>query len=369
MVKYCIGIFCGEFMKTIASILFKDIIDKNELKKTAVATRCCCGLMIIYAVVFAILSGIDGSIHGSIVVCSLIVGYLIALYMTYGKKIQNACRAVDIVTLIGIPITVLWFGWNSGIQHFLFALVLFNILFVRMSIKTQLLGVIGVCAIRLSLYFHCKYYVPMYQFSPTMSVIIQVISTVFVFAFITVCGINYALENQNTENTIRKYNVELQKIASTDPLTQLWNRHKMIEHVTEYLSETDEFCSLCLCDIDFFKKINDTYGHEAGDKVLVALSGLFMDEMRKQGVVARWGGEEFLLGFQNVNGDDALVSLSNLRTKVKKLVVPYEGQDIQFTMTFGLVEYDRTLTLDENIKIADERLYRGKQNGRDQIVY
>ncbi len=61
--------------------------------------------------------------------------------------------------------------------------------------------------------------------------------------------------------------------------------------------------------------------------------------------------------------------LSDLRTKIKKLVVPYDEQDISFTMTFGLVEYDKSISLDENVKIADERLYRGKQNGRDQIVY
>jgi len=264
---------------------------------------------------------------------------------------------------------VLWFGWDSGIQHFLFALVIFNILFVRMSIKTQFLSVLVICAVRLSLYFYCRVFEPIHMLSPDMKMIIQVISTVFVFALITVCGINYAIENQNTENELRKYNVELQRIASTDPLTKLWNRHKMIEHVSEFLAQGNEFCSLCLCDIDFFKKINDTYGHEAGDKVLVSLADLFMKEMRECGAVARWGGEEFLIAFENVNGDDALVLLSELRNKVKKLVTNYEGQEIKFTMTFGLVEYDRTLSLDENTKIADDRLYRGKQNGRDQIVY
>lgn len=356
-------------MSAFVELLLRDIKDRNELKKTAVATRCYCWLMVLYAIVFACLTIIDGSVYGSMLLLIPVLGYAITLHLSYGKSVQNSCRTVAIVTLISIPAIVLWFGWDSGIQHFLFALVIFNILFVRMSIKTQFLSVLVICAVRLSLYFYCRMFEPIHMLSPDMKMIIQVISTVFVFALITVCGINYAIENQNTENELRKYNVELQRIASTDPLTKLWNRHKMIEHVSEFLAQGNEFCSLCLCDIDFFKKINDTYGHEAGDKVLVSLADLFMKEMRECGAVARWGGEEFLIAFENVNGDDALVLLSELRNKVKKLVTNYEGQEIKFTMTFGLVEYDRTLSLDENTKIADDRLYRGKQNGRDQIVY
>lgn len=355
-------------MKGLFGLLLRDIRDKNELKKTAVATRCCCLLMIIYSVIFSITSFMAGSVHGIVVISLILLGHIVAFALTYGNNIQRACVLVDVILLIGISTTVIWFGWNSGIQHFLFALVLYNILFVRLSVVTQMLGATLICAVRLSLYFYCRNNNPLFEFSPGYTVFIQVVTTIFVFLVIVSCGVNYAIENQNTENALMKYNKELKKIASTDPLTKLWNRYRMFEYINDWL-KGEAFCSICLCDIDFFKKINDTYGHEAGDKVLVSLAKVFTEQMRGRGAVARWGGEEFLLFWNNLNGDDALMALSEIRTKIKNMVVPYDGTDIKITMTFGLVEYDRTNSLDENIKIADERLYQGKENGRNQIVY
>lgn len=357
-------------MNSIFGLLFRDIADKNELKKTAVATRCCCLLMVIYSVIFAVTSLLAGSLHGIVVVLIMAAGYIISMVMTYGKSVQRACLAVDVVTLLGISTTVIWFGWNSGIQHFLFALVLFNILFVRMSVVRQMFSAFGICAVRLLLYFYCRYSAPRFEFDATNTVFIQIVSTIFVFMIIVACGVNYAIENQNTENALMKYNKELKQIASTDPLTKLWNRYRLLEHVKDYLANSSgAFCSVCLCDIDFFKKINDTYGHEAGDKVLEKLAEVFKEAMNADGAVARWGGEEFLLFWEGHNGDEAHIKLSDIRYAIKKMVIPYDDKEISITMTFGLVEYDRELNIDENIKIADERLYIGKQQGRDQIVY
>lgn len=356
-------------MKALIQLFFKDIIDKNELKKTAVATRCCCALMVLYLVIFSVITLTHGSVWGSAKLVVMIAGYIIAFYMTYGKSVQRAVVAVNIVTLIGISGTVAWFGWNSGIQHFLFALVLYNILFARMGVVPQMISAIGVCAVRLSLYFYCRNCNPQFVLGDNFDVVVQICSTIFVFLLIIACGVNYAIENKNTENKILKYNKELEKIASTDPLTKLWNRYKMFEFVESFLEDKTKFCSICLCDIDFFKRINDTYGHEAGDKVLVTLADLFKDEMINRGAVARWGGEEFLVFFEKLNGDDALMRLSEIRQRIKKTVIEYGDEKISITMTFGLVEYDKELTLDENIKIADDRLYQGKNSGRDQIVY
>ena len=85
--------------------------------------------------------------------------------------------------------------------------------------------------------------------------------------------------------------------------------------------------------------------------------------------MARWGGEEFLFLFENMNGDDAWTALSLIQTKLWRLEIPYEGQVHHVTMTFGLTEYDFNLSLDENIKLADDKLYRGKEHCRDRIVY
>ncbi len=357
-------------MYRVLDFLLKDVKNKNELKKTAVATRFCCILMTLYLIVFGVVAVYENSLLALLIMGLFVAGYIISFVLSYGQRSVGASHIFIFVTLITVCLCVRWFGWNSGIQHFLFALVLYNILFLRMGLWEQIADAIIICAIRLGLYFYCRYFDPVCVLNVQTQMYIQIASTIFVFAILIACGVNYALENQDTENKLIKYNKELEYIASTDPLTKLWNRFKMFEYINSRLEYNgDGFSSICICDIDFFKKINDTYGHEAGDEVLRQISALLMNQIKNNGAVARWGGEEFLFFFDNYNGDDALVKLSEIRNAVKKLVVDYGDNQISFTMTFGLVEYDSKLSIDENIKIADERLYTGKQNGRDQIVY
>ena len=127
--------------------------------------------------------------------------------------------------------------------------------------------------------------------------------------------------------------------------------------------------SLCICDIDFFKKVNDQYGHDVGDEVLVKISEIFQKEIEKGNFAARWGGEEFLLLFPACNGDDARAKLEKIRSDIKELQFHAEETDFRIAMTFGLAEYDYVNGLKATIKEADEKLYIGKENGRDQIVF
>lgn len=357
-------------MSKLKDFIFKDVSNRNELKKTAVATRVCCLLMIVYLLIFLVAAYIDGSTSGALILGLIIAGYVFTLSMTYGSNSQMAGAIMNVVMIVGITADVIWFGWNSGIQHFLFSLVLYNILFIRMSIMSQFFIAAGICIVRLALYFYCRFNMPIYEFGQTMDIYIQVFSTIFVFANILSFGIIYAIDNQDTENKLMKYNRELEKIASTDPLTKLWNRFKMLEHIKHFFVKyKDEMCDVCIADIDFFKKINDTYGHEAGDEVLRKVSELLSSEMKGYGAVARWGGEEFLIFFEHINGDEAYSKLEDVRSKLSKLMVSFDGNDISVTLTFGLVEYDYDITIDQNIKIADDRLYQGKQSGRNKIVY
>ena len=171
------------------------------------------------------------------------------------------------------------------------------------------------------------------------------------------------------ERKLISYNNELKQLANTDTLTKLWNRLHLMHYIEKKIREPYQFMSIAIGDIDFFKKINDTYGHECGDEVLRSLAKVFVEKMNGNGVVARWGGEEFIFVFENANGDEAFDKLVKLRDAVKDNVVIYNDLEIKVTMTFGLVEFDHDLNLDENISIADQRLYQGKSEGRDRIIY
>ena len=171
------------------------------------------------------------------------------------------------------------------------------------------------------------------------------------------------------EGKLIEYNERLQKQANTDTLTGLFNRRKTIEYLDSLLKSADNQISFCLCDIDFFKKVNDTYGHNIGDEVLKTLSDTFRKELPKDTFISRWGGEEFLLIFPGLNGDETMVALERLRQKVKSIVFNGGIEKFSISLTFGLVEYDYHSDLTTLLKQADEKLYIGKENGRDRIIF
>ena len=206
-----------------------------------------------------------------------------------------------------------------------------------------------------------------------MMVCLYTLSLLLEYATVLFSGIYFTKDAFQMEARLQEYNRELRHAASTDPLTKVWNRFRMLEHVQKCLKKYKKgellFMSVAIGDIDFFKHVNDTYGHECGDEVLKRLAGLFDEETHGIGAVARWGGEEFLFLFENSNGDEAWTALSKIQFRLNKMEIPYGGQTLHVTMTFGLSEYDFKRTLDENIRLADDKLYQGKEGGRNCIVY
>ena len=166
---------------------------------------------------------------------------------------------------------------------------------------------------------------------------------------------------------VQKY---IREMTERDTLTRLYTRRigeRKIAHVQNSLEEQGVRYCVCMGDIDFFKKFNDTYGHDCGDLVLRETASIFNESMVGHGFVIRWGGEEFLMIFEDSKPDAALEHLKLMRKKVLDNRLEYDGQSLHITMTFGLVEGDLR-DINDIIKEADELLYYGKEHGRDQIV-
>jgi diguanylate cyclase (GGDEF)-like protein len=187
-------------------------------------------------------------------------------------------------------------------------------------------------------------------------------------AILYICSRN----SQELEGKLVEYNNQLERQANTDQLTGLYNRRKAMQYLETLVKRAGEnntgFC-LCICDIDLFKRVNDTYGHDFGDLVLQSVSSVFLDETKKGIFAARWGGEEFLLVFPSQNGDQAKIILEDIQYKIRNTKVKKGEQETGVTMTFGLAEYDFANGIDATIKDADEKLYLGKTGGRDKIVF
>jgi diguanylate cyclase (GGDEF)-like protein len=200
--------------------------------------------------------------------------------------------------------------------------------------------------------------------------LIQITNISSVFIGIIIISYIFSKDSNEAEGKLMQFNDRLQKQANTDTLTGLSNRRKA-QSILGKLAHSSEYAaiSMAMGDIDFFKKVNDTYGHDAGDEVLKFVARTMKDVCTEDAFVARWGGEEFLLVFPGMNGDEALAILEELRISIGGATIRVKDQEIRVTMTFGLTEYDYNGDIDGTIKEADEKLYQGKMNGRNQVVY
>lgn len=171
---------------------------------------------------------------------------------------------------------------------------------------------------------------------------------------------------------LKKLNHSLGKMVNTDILTRLSNRRSGLEFIQRQLKlckrEKKDF-SLCFFDIDFFKKINDTYGHEIGDLALQHFAKLAEKNIRKSDMFARWGGEEFLLVLPMTNAKGSYTICENLRKLIHDTPLVLNNQTITMTVSIGITSLqDSTENIDNLLQRVDKALYEAKDNGRNQTV-
>lgn len=189
--------------------------------------------------------------------------------------------------------------------------------------------------------------------------------TIFVFSILFVIEINLL---------IRKLNDAYDKISYTamhDSLTGLYNRHSLRDFFESLAESSNDYC-IALGDIDNFKKVNDTYGHDCGDKVLVTVSDIIKDSMEEQDIACRWGGEEILIIMRG-DRDVCLERMKSIRERINASVVESGNKTVRVTMTFGFadcheVDENKEKSIDSMVILVDGRLYVGKKSGKNVIV-
>ena len=161
------------------------------------------------------------------------------------------------------------------------------------------------------------------------------------------------------------------KLSLLDPLTNLYNRRYIRLNTQKCISKNkrdNEPFSVILIDLDFFKQINDTYGHSQGDKVLKKISKFLVSNVRSNDIVGRWGGEEFIVLCRNSCLNDSINIAEKLRKGIEKISF---NNDISITASFGVSEYKIYINKDKDkdnfINQADKALYKSKQNGRNRV--
>ena len=176
---------------------------------------------------------------------------------------------------------------------------------------------------------------------------------------------NNELENTNTilENQNKEYELK----ASVDSLTGLYNRYKFSELYTssyKTMSQRHNDMSLIIIDVDFFKKVNDTFGHNIGDQVLIKIAHTLLRTLRDIDVICRWGGEEFLVLLPSTDLNEANILAQKIRINIENLDIEIVGN---ITASFGVSQVKEGDMMEDAIDRADKSLYLAKDSGRNCV--
>ncbi|MDC0603520.1 GGDEF domain-containing protein [Aliiglaciecola sp.] len=170
---------------------------------------------------------------------------------------------------------------------------------------------------------------------------------------------------------LEESNQKLRKLSSLDDLTGLRNRRDFRanaeKEVSRFRRDNKPF-SILMLDIDHFKQINDERGHACGDHVLVECSAMLTSLLRHQDLLARWGGEEFIILAVDSDLTHATLIAEKLRIEINQRKVEYDEETINVSFTIGVSEIKANQSLDDCIRVADENLYIGKRNGRNRTI-
>lgn len=187
-----------------------------------------------------------------------------------------------------------------------------------------------------------------------------------------VARVNNQLRLKELYEALEEKNRQLLELANRDGLTRLYNHRYFHEQLSKDFLRAEryhEFLSCVLLDIDYFKKFNDTYGHQLGDIILSSLGGLIIDSIRGGDLGARYGGEEFGLILLHADGPRALQAAERFRQAVEKHEVHENDEILRVTISAGVATFpdERIHNSKELVKCADEALYRAKENGRNCV--
>ncbi|MCR5250607.1 MAG: GGDEF domain-containing protein [Lachnospiraceae bacterium] len=359
-----------KLLRKIHAIINKDTTEENESKKMSVLIRMLSLTLVAFfliATVAFFLRGYPGAGLGNL---GLLTLYLLIFLLSYRlPKMATVLSFILVTTLWAI--SMLWlFGPDSGFQIFPpFLIFIFFFAGNSRFFRKLVFGIVTFALYQaMSLLYGSR--APLLDISISARHCVRD-SCMFIIILCTCIAAHiFSRDSQILEHKLIEYNKRLKEKANTDPLTGLNNRGMAMDYLQGFVKRADSMiCCICICDIDHFKRVNDTYGHDAGDLVLKAVAKAMKNVCGEKCFLARWGGEEFFIAFPELNGDEAMDVLYRIQKAVKKSSVEVNGETISVTLTYGLTEYDKEKGLDENIKDADNNLYLGKEQGRNRIVF
>lgn len=342
---------------------------ENEAKYVLVLLRVLYLAEMVYGLAFALLTF---PVRSMVWAPELLfyAGMIACFCLTYRVKKRTNLIIYGVFQTVWGVFFVYLFGWDCGIQHFMFSLLVLSFFSVYDALKFKLLLTVSLFALRFGMFCYCRVFDPVIELPGVRIMELQILNSLILFVRMAViCGF-FSSNIETAEQKLVLYNERLEQLASLDPLTGVWNRRSMLNYMERYRkAHPTEAFTVAMGDIDHFKQVNDCYGHDCGDAVLVWLTGMFQEYLGEQARICRWGGEEFLFHFSEMNGDEAYRMLVDLKNHLNGACFRWEENEIPITLTIGVEENDFQSELSELIRRVDEKLYQGKNAGRNRIVY
>ena len=177
--------------------------------------------------------------------------------------------------------------------------------------------------------------------------------------------------NQRLEARVAERTRELEKLATSDPLTSVSNRRELMDRLRDEMLRVERYqhpLSALMIDLDHFKAINDTHGHQTGDKVLIALADLLRDTCRATDTIGRYGGEEFMIILPETSIEKAHTFAERLLERVREMSVEVDGESLPITCSIGVTDVAAEETVEDFIDRADQALYSAKTLGRNRVA-
>ena len=334
---------------------------KDMQKLTGFVNTMLLGFVILMAVFFAHY-GVTYMVWHSVPTAAMYVWFY---YVIYKKRMDLYAALVYIAIEIYMIAATICLGFNYGFHLYCFSLasLAFYMYYLGKQLKTRKANPLIINAFLVIMYLACTGYTlihgPVYVINQRVELICLYANAIAVFA----CIIGYG---QLILKMVLVQEDKLSELALTDRLTGLFNRHYLISHLEGLQKELTPTQWLAMADIDDFKGINDTYGHNCGDYVLVTLCGI-LREVCEGCTIARWGGEEFMITAPgDVRSPDVL---ERFRRAVEGTRFTYQGRDVPVTVTVGVAHYQPGENLDAWIQSADNKLYQGKNSGKNRVVH
>jgi len=222
-----------------------------------------------------------------------------------------------------------------------------------------------------ALAFNIMYLVSNLQISSMFFKENDIFEFTLIYCFMAILSFILEFSRERAQKNYDELIKNLDLLSKTDELTGLFNRRGILEFLKYEFrrhNRGETHFAVCICDIDHFKIINDSYGHESGDMILKDFSAFIKNKLRAGDFISRWGGEEFIILMRESSIHDCVNVIERIRSLIERKNFRIIGCIIHITVSFGISESVEAATLDEMINLADKRLYKAKEEGRNRVV-